>query len=89
LDVKATVACTHKYTVRTAWVASKIAGQKERNEYCSPEIEGPSEAVEGSIVKRRPGKQAGKTKVSREETVKSTSKATGIRVLACDERLWR
>ena len=27
-----------RYTVRTVWVASKVTGQKENNEYCSPEI---------------------------------------------------
>ncbi len=85
MDVKATAAYI-KYTVGTVRVASKATGQKEDNEYCSPEIEGPSEAVEGRNAKRRPDKIARKTKVSREETVRCTSKAAGVRVLACSER---
>jgi hypothetical protein len=36
---------------------------------------------------RRPVERVGKTRVSREETVKCTSKAAGIRVAACSERL--
>jgi len=33
-------------------VASKPGGLKEGNEYCSPEITFPSEAVEGIVAKR-------------------------------------
>jgi hypothetical protein len=47
---------------------------------------GLSEAVERNIAKRRPVEQVGKTKASREETVRGTSKAAGIRVPACSER---
>jgi hypothetical protein len=54
-----------EYTVGTVWVASKATGQKEENEYCSPEIEVPSETVEGEIAQRRPNERVGKTKVSR------------------------
>ena len=32
-------------------MASKRGGQKELDEYCSPDISGPSEAVEGALVK--------------------------------------
>jgi hypothetical protein len=44
-DVKATAAYVNK--VGTACVASKTTGQKEIDEYCSPVINPPSEAVEG------------------------------------------
>jgi hypothetical protein len=69
-----------KYTVGTAWVVSKTIGQKENNEYCSPEIWALSEAVERINAKRRPICPLGKTNVSRKETVKCTSKAAGIGV---------
>lgn len=42
-DVEATTAYNYseRCTVGTAWVASKLGGQKEGNEYCSPEIGSP------------------------------------------------
>jgi hypothetical protein len=46
-----------------------------------------SETVERIIVWRRPFRQQGKTKALGEETVKGTPEATGIGVLACNERL--
>jgi len=72
--------------VRTACAASKLAGQKEKkNEYCSLEMQHPSEAVIGGKAKRRPFVERGKAEVSREETVKCTLRAAGVWVLTCKE----
>lgn len=52
------------------------------NEYCSPEMAVPSEAVEGMIVKHRPDTLSGKVDVLWEETAECTTEATGVGVLA-------
>jgi hypothetical protein len=66
-------------------MASKHGGRKE-NKYCSPEMDSPSEAVEGIIAKRRLIQNLGKAEVSEEETVECTLKAAGVWVLASMER---
>ncbi|MFD1363318.1 hypothetical protein ACFQ4A_17040 [Lentibacillus salinarum] len=38
---------TQRNKVGAVCVASKFGGQKDGNEYCSPEISSPSEAAEG------------------------------------------
>ena len=67
-------------------MVSKLGGQKAINEYCSPEIDPPSEAVEGIFAKRRPFRTVGKADVLWEETATCTTEAAGIRVLASKER---
>ena len=66
-------------------MASKHGGRKV-NEYCRPEINSPSEAVEGINAKRRLIQNLGKAEVSEEETVECTLKAAGLWVLASMER---
>ena len=63
-------------------MASKLRGQKDLDEYCSPEIADPVEAVEGRVVLRRPNPRIGKADVLCEETAMCTTGATGIGVLA-------
>jgi hypothetical protein len=76
----------HENTVGTVRVASKTTGQKEGNEYCSLERLSFQKLLKGSC-EASTCNPMGKTKVSREETVKCTSKAAGIEVLAYSERL--
>lgn len=71
--------------VGTVCAASKCGGQKDGNEYCSPEIGLPSEAVEGDIVARRPVSRKGKAVVRWEETTMRTIEATGVWGLASAE----
>ena len=66
-------------------MASKHRGRKV-NEYCSPEINSPSEAVEGMNAKRRLTQNLGKAEVSEEETVECTLEAAGVWVPASMER---
>lgn len=68
-------------------MASKLGGQKELDEYCSPEIQCPSEAVEGSFVVRRPSQCGGKADALSEVTAKCTVEATGAWVLASKESI--
>jgi len=86
--VKATTACNYleSCTVGTVWVASKLGGRKEGNEYCSPETAALREAVRRIFAERRPGHFSGKTEVLWEETAKCTIEAAWVWVLASRER---
>jgi hypothetical protein len=66
-------------------MASKHGGRKV-NKYCSPEIDYPSEAVEGMNAKRRSVHDLEKAEVPEEETVECTLEAAGVGVSASMER---
>ena len=76
-EVKVAAAYGTSHKVGTVCAASKLGGQKDGNEYCSPVIRLPSEAVEG--VWWAPTRFLhGEAEVLWEETTTCTIGAAGV-----------